>query len=81
MGTEGCRKFKFGEVSVQICQNFLRENQAKIFRLECLFKKLNEKLNIITIVRMLKVVNNFLYHVFKMKGEALAKKLVIFRKN
>ena len=28
LGTEGCGKFKFGEVSVQICQNCLRENQS-----------------------------------------------------
>ena len=29
--TKGRRKLKFGEVSSQICQKFLRKNQAKIF--------------------------------------------------
>ena len=31
LGTKGRRKLKFGEVSLQICQNILRENLAKIF--------------------------------------------------
>ena len=28
---EGCRKLKCGKVGLQICQNFLLENQAKKF--------------------------------------------------
>ena len=27
-GTEDRRKLKFGEVGIQICQNFLRENRG-----------------------------------------------------
>ena len=30
-GAEGCTKLKFGEVSLQTSQIFLRENQAKKF--------------------------------------------------
>ena len=29
--TEGSTKLNFGEVSLQICQNFFRENRAKKF--------------------------------------------------
>ena len=29
LGTDGHRKLKFGEVSLRICQNFLRQTQAK----------------------------------------------------
>ena len=27
--TESCRKLKFGEFGIQICQQFLKENRAK----------------------------------------------------
>ena len=28
---EGCKQFKFGQVSFQVCENFLIENWAEIF--------------------------------------------------
>ena len=31
LGTEGRRKVNFGEVSIQVCQNLLKENRAKKF--------------------------------------------------
>ena len=40
LGTEGRRKLKFGEVSFQICPNFLRETEQINFRPECRFKLL-----------------------------------------
>ena len=36
--TEGRRKLKFGEVGLQICENFLKKNRAKNFRPDCPFK-------------------------------------------
>ena len=35
--TKGRKNFKYGEVSLQMGQFFLRENGAKNFRLECHF--------------------------------------------
>ena len=36
------RKLRFGEISFQICQNFLRENPTKNLRPEFPFKNLNQ---------------------------------------
>ena len=43
---EGRRKLKFGEVSLQVSQNFLKGNRPQNFRPECLFKNQTSKMQV-----------------------------------